>query len=139
MATLWAFPDAPSSCRADEGYIIAIGRREVGGGRYPVPPYARSCSFPHQVEVDAVSAQLGEITRYRTEHGIVFHAYRDHSIFCDQPGIPDLTPLVGLVVTISIGHDILALDFADLRRTSEILMAVRRQGFPFNVGKAEII
>jgi hypothetical protein len=91
------------------------------------------------MEVDAVPTKLGEIPGHATERGLKFHPHWHHSIACDYAGIPDLAPPVGVFVPVRIDHEILAHDLTDLRRTGEVLIPVRGQHFPLNIGKAEII
>jgi hypothetical protein len=86
-----------------------------------------------------MTAQFREITLHLTECSIELHPHGHHAVACDHLGIPDLALPVGVLVAIRIDHDILTHDFADLRRTGEVLVPISRQCFPLNIGEAKII
>jgi len=91
------------------------------------------------VEIDAATAQLGEITLHPTKCRIELHSHRHHAVARHYAGIPDLAPPVSVLVVVPIGLYVLAGDFTDLRRTGEVLILVRGQHFPLNIGKVKIV
>ena len=103
------------------------------------PRALRRYSFPHQVEIDAATAQLSEITLHPTKCRIELHSHRHHAVARHYAGIPDLAPPVSVLVVVPIGLYVLAGDFTDLRRTGEVLILVRGQHFPLNIGKVKIV
>src|SRR5260370_40915354 len=51
----------------------------------------------------------------------------------------DLAPPVSVLIVVPIGLYVLGDDFTDLRRTGEVLILVRGQHFPLNIGKVKIV
>ena len=76
------------------------------------------------MEIDAATLQLGEVTFDGPKCSVEFHPNRDQAVAGNQPGIPDLAMAIGVLVMVRIDNDILAHDVADLRGTSEVLVAV---------------
>jgi len=58
---------------------------------------------------------------------------------CQNAGIPDLSPPVGVLALVRIDPNVLADDFTDLRWTGEGLITVRGQRFPLNISGAKIV
>jgi hypothetical protein len=46
---------------------------------------------------------------------------------------------VGILVFVSIGHNLFADHLAELRRAGEILMAIGGQDFPLNIGETKVV
>src|SRR5262249_51217823 len=91
------------------------------------------------MKVGAPAVQLCEITLDDAERGIELHPHRQHPITCNHTSIPDLAPLIGVLVAVRIDHNIFAHDLADLCRASELLIPIRGKVFRPEIGKPKIV